>query len=141
MASVFYDTFFRDLMNGTIDLDTDTIKIMLVTSGYVADRAVHDKHDDITNEVVAAGYVAGGETLTTITLTVDTTNHRCVLDCDDITWTANLTARAAVVYKDTGVSATSPLIAYIDFGSDQTSSGGGDFIIQPSAGGLLYVGV
>jgi hypothetical protein len=32
MASVVYNSFKRDIMNGSIDLDTDTIKVMLVTS-------------------------------------------------------------------------------------------------------------
>jgi hypothetical protein len=140
MASFFYDTFFRDIMNGSIDLDTDTIKCMLVTASYTADRAVHDKINDVTNEVSASGYTAGGATLGSVALNLDTTNHRCEFDAADVAWTSDLTARAAVLYKDTGNVATSPLIAYIDFGSDQTSSGGGTFTIQIHADGFLYIG-
>lgn len=37
-------------MNGSIDLDTDTIKLMLVTSTYVQNVDTHAKRSDITNK-------------------------------------------------------------------------------------------
>ena len=47
-----------------------------------------------------------------------------MFDADDATWDpSTITARGAVIYKDTGVPTTSPLIAYIDFASDKSSSG------------------
>jgi hypothetical protein len=39
MADVIYNSFFRDLSNGSIDLDTDTFKLMLVTSTYTPNSA------------------------------------------------------------------------------------------------------
>ena len=39
-----------------IDLDTDTFKLMLVTSAYTPTKT-HAKRSDITNEVTA-GYIA-----------------------------------------------------------------------------------
>lgn len=60
------------------------------------------------------------------------------LDGDDVTWTgATITARAAVLYKDTGNAATDPLIAYIDFGGDITSTNG-PFTISWDSAGVLY---
>ena len=53
----------RDVMNGSIDLDTDTIKVLLVTSAYTPDQDTHTKHSDVTNEVSGTGYTAGGATL------------------------------------------------------------------------------
>ena len=53
MANVLYNVFKRDLMNGSIDLDTDTIMVMLVTSGYTPNIDSHTKRSDITNEVQA----------------------------------------------------------------------------------------
>jgi hypothetical protein len=61
MANVIYNSFNRDLMNGSVDLDTDTIKVMLNTSTYVADQDVHAKRSDVTNEVTGTGYTAGGQ--------------------------------------------------------------------------------
>jgi len=39
------------MAKGAIDFDTDTFKILLVTSSYTADKDTHDKRDDVTNEV------------------------------------------------------------------------------------------
>lgn len=123
-------------MNGGIDLDTDTIKVALVTSSYTPDIDAHEDFADVTNEVSGTGYTAGGETLT-VTVSQDNTNDRGTVDADDVTWsTATITARGAVIYKDTGTPATSLLICYVDFGSDKTSTAG-DFIYTVHADGIL----
>ncbi len=127
-------------MNGGIDLDTDTIKVMLVTSSYTPDADTHDYKDDITNEVTGTGYTAGGATLSGKTVTQDNTNNLGVFDANDVTWSSStITARGAVLYKDTGTASTSPLICYFDFGSDK-SSVSGDFTIQWNSGGILTLG-
>ena len=139
MASLIYNSFRKKIMDGSIDLDTDTIKVALVTSTYTPNQDVHDFFDDITNEVTGTGYTAGGTTLTTKTVTQDNTNDRGVWDADDANWTVStITARGAVIYKSTGVSSTSALIAYIDFSSDKVSDGG-TFTIAWSASGILYL--
>lgn len=137
MADTIYNSFKRDIMNGGIDLDTDTIKVALVTSTYTVDQDVHDNFDDITNEVVGTGYTAGGATLASVTVTVDNTDNEGVFDAADVTWsTSTITARGAVVYKSTGVASTSKLICFLDFTTDKTSTAG-DFVIQWGAEGIL----
>ena len=137
MADVIYNSFKAKIMDGSIDLDTDTIKVALVTSSYTPDADTHDFFDDVTNEISGTGYTAGGETIANGAVTVDTTDDEGVFDGDDVTWsTSTLTARGAVIYKSTGVAGTSPLIAYLDFGYDQSSSAG-DFTIQWNAEGIL----
>ena len=139
MASVLYNSFKADIMNGNIDLNTDTVKAMLVTSSYSPNIDTHTKRSDITNEVAAAGgYSAGGETITTPTVTQDNTNDCGTFDGDNITWSSStITARGAVLYKSRGGAASADeLIAYIDFGSDKISSAG-DFIISWSANGII----
>ena len=139
MADVIYNAFKMNIMNGTIDLDTDTIKCMLVTSTYVPDIDLHDYKDDITNEVTGAGYTAGGAEITTKTVTQDNTDDEGVFDGADVTWAAStITARGAVLYKDTGVATTSPVICYFDFVTDKSSSGG-DFTIQWNAEGIINI--
>ena len=134
MANLIYTSAKVNLINGTIDLDTDTIKVALVTSTYVA-SAAHDFFDDITNEVSATGYTAGGATLSTPSVVADGTSAK--FDAADTVWsiTGTVTARGAVVYKDTGTAATRPLLFYYDFGTDETAEDG-DFTIQWSANGL-----
>ncbi len=137
MADVIYNSFKKKIMDGSIDLDTDTIKVALVTSTYTPDQDVHDFFDDITNEVSGTGYTAGGATLANKAATADNTDNEGVFDADDVTWsTSTITARGAVIYKSTGTASTSPIIAYIDFGSDKTSSGG-NFTIAWNAEGIL----
>lgn len=137
MADVIYNSFKRDIMNGSIDLDTDTIKVALVTSSYTPDQDAHDKFDDITNEVSGTGYTAGGATLANKAVTADNTDNEGVFDADDVSWTTStITARGAVIYKSTGTASTSNLICYIDFGSDKVSSAS-TFSIAWAAEGIL----
>jgi len=137
MADVIYNAFKKNIMNGGIDLDTDTIKVALVTSTYTPDQDTHEDFADVTNEVTGTGYTAGGATITTPTVTADNTDNEGVFDGDDVTWTSStLTARGAVLYKSTGVAANDLLICYLDFGSDQSSSAG-DFTIQWNAEGIV----
>ena len=127
-------------MNGSIDLDTDTIKVALVTSSYTPDQDNHDYFDDITNEVTGTGYTAGGATLTNKSVTQDNTDNEGVFDADDVTWSnSTITARGAVLYKDTGTASTSPLICYFDFGEDK-SSANGNFTIQWNSEGIINLG-
>lgn len=137
MADVIFNSFKVKVSDGNIDLNTDTIKVALVTSSYTPDQDAHDFFDDVTNEVIGTGYTAGGATLANAAVTQDNTNNRAKFDADDVVWSSStLTARGAIIYKDTGNAATSPLICYIDFGSDKSSSGS-NFTIQWHADGIL----
>lgn len=141
MANAIYNSFKRDIQNGSIDLDTDNINVLLVTSVYSPNIDTHTKRSDITNEVVGTGYSAGGVALAGKTVVQDNTNDRGVFDANDSTWsTATITARGAVLYKARGGAANlDELIAYVDFGSDITSTAG-TFTITWSASGILYIG-
>lgn len=137
MADVIFNSFKKEIMDGTIDLDTDNIKVMLVTSAYTPDQDAHTRISDVTNEVAGTGYTAGGQTLAGVTMSQDNTDNEGVFDATDTTWsTATISAAAAVLYKDTGTPSTSPLIAYFDFGATKSSSGA-DFTIQWGAEGIL----
>jgi hypothetical protein len=137
MADVIFNSFKKKIMDGSIDLDTDTIKVALVTSSYAPNQDSHDFFDDVTDEVSGTGYTAGGATLANKAVTQDNTDNEGVFDADDVTWsTSTITARGAVIYKSTGTASTSPIICYIDFGSDKSSSAG-NFTLQWAAEGIL----
>ncbi|MFZ9848944.1 MAG: hypothetical protein ACO3FA_00850 [Vulcanococcus sp.] len=123
MASLIYNSAVDDMARGAIDFDTDTFKIMLVTSSYTANKDSHDKRDDVTNEVSGTGYTAGGATVA-CTVTKDTANDKVTLAFASTSWaTATITARGAVIYKSRGGSSNADeLVAYIDFGSDVSST-------------------
>src|SRR4051812_1043400 len=100
-----------------VDWVFDTIKVALCTSPYTPDQDAHDFFNDITNEVSGAGYTAGGAALASKTTAYDLTTNETRLDAADVSWSsASFTARYAIVYKDTGTAATSPLLGYVDFG-------------------------
>lgn len=104
-----------------IDWLSDTIKVALATTTYVPDQDTHETFADVTNELTTAnGYTAGGATLGTKTTTYVGASNKTVHDAADPTWTAaggSLVFRYAIVYKSTGTAATSPLIGYLDFGT------------------------
>lgn len=137
MANVIYNSFKKDNASALIDLETDAFKVMLVTSTYVPNIDTHSHREDITNEVVGTGYVAGGKSIANPTVTQDDANDRAVWDGDDVVWAASeITARGAVIYQDVGTAATDRLVTYLDFGTDQTSTGG-DFNLNFNAIGIM----
>jgi len=143
MANAIYNSFKGKVLSGEIDLEDagDTIKVVLVTSSYSPDIDTHTQYSHITNQVEGTGYTAGGATLGSQDVSVDTVNDKAVFDAADTTWSSStITARGAILYKyvDDGGSpaATSPLICYFDFGEDKVSSNG-NFTIQWNEGGIL----
>jgi hypothetical protein len=124
MASLIYNSAVDDMARGAIDFDTDTFKVMLVTSSYTPDKDTHDKRNDVTNEVSGTGYTAGGVT-SACTVTKDTANDRVTLSFAAVSWASStITARGAVIYKSTGTASNDNLVAYNDFGSDVASASG-----------------
>lgn len=122
-----------------VDWVTDTMKAALTTSTYVPNQDTNNYFSDVTNEITGTGYTAGGLTITTKTLTYDTATNETRLDGDDAIWSAaTFTARIMPIYKATGVSTTSKLMGYVDFGGDQTVSTG-TFTVQFDATGILKV--
>ncbi len=133
-----YNSFKGATMKADIDLETDSIKVALFTSSYTPNIDTQDFFNDLTGEVAAGGgYTSGGQALANKTVTTDNTDDEGVFDADDVAWTSStITARYAVIYKDTGVASTSALAGYIDFGSDQ-SSVNATFTIAWAAEGIV----
>ena len=125
MASLIYNSTVDDMARGAIDFDTDTFKVMLVTSSYTPNKDTHDKRDDVTNEASGTGYTSGGVT-SACTVTKDTANDRVTLQFASVSWASStITARGAVIYKSRGgASSADELIAYNDFGADVSTTAG-----------------
>lgn len=124
-----------------INWSSDTIKVALATSTYTPSQDTHDFFNDVTNEVTGTGYTAGGATLASKTATYTSGTNTCAFDAADTSWTTStITARYAIIYKSTGTASTSPLIGYVDFGADVSSSGG-TFTITWDAAGIFTLTV
>lgn len=127
--------------NKEINWSADTIKVMLCTSAYVPDQDTHAYKDvSVTNEITGTGYTAGGATLASKTITYTAATNVIALDAADVTWASStITARYAVIYDDSPAS-SKPLLAYVDFGADQSSSNG-NFTITWDVAGILKITV
>jgi hypothetical protein len=143
MASLVYNQGKNDILDGTIDILTDVIRVMLVDSSYTPDA--DDSYIDEgarANELSGTGYVADGELLSARAVNLDDANDRSEFDdTADLTWTGidAGTAAAAVIYFDSSVDSTSTLIAYIDTGGFPVVTNGGDLTIQWNAEGILQL--
>ncbi|NLC72126.1 MAG: hypothetical protein GX751_12310 [Desulfuromonadaceae bacterium] len=92
------------LVDGSIDLDSDPIKVALVDSNYVFDPTDTSYSDISANEIAGGnGYAAGGAALANKAVTQSSGAMKW--DADDVTWT-NLTAtfRRAILYVADGVN-------------------------------------
>lgn len=137
--TAFYNAYKKKVLSPTgIDFLSDTIKVALMKTSYVPDFAAQEFYSQVSGqEVVGAGYTAGGQALTVKTVAQDNTNNRGVFDADNIYWpNATIQARGVLVYKDTGNPATSPLIGYFDFLEDKVSNGG-TFTLQWQSVGIV----
>jgi hypothetical protein len=106
------NSFKSGLIGGDFDFDTDTFKIALYTNDATlnADTSAYSS----SNEVSASGYTAGGNTLT---VSKGITGGTAYVSFTDTSWSAAITARGALIYKDGGAA-----VCVLDFGSDKTST-------------------
>lgn len=127
VTAKFYGAALVSAFNKEIDINTDTIKLAFLDNTHVPDQDVHNYFDDVVaDEVVGTGYTAGGVTLTNVTMTYTGATNVFKVDADDVDLTSStITARFAVMYDATPASdATRPLILFVDFGEDVSSSAG-----------------
>lgn len=137
-----YGLMMKSAFNKEIDFDTDTIKVMLCSTTYVPNQDTHQYKSSVTGEVSGTGYSAGGVTLSGKSVSYNTSTNTLTLDAstDPVFTTVTLTGiRYAVFYVDTGSSATSALICYMDFESDQSVTAANFTITLPASGILQSV--
>jgi hypothetical protein len=109
-------SFKKELYTGVHNLSTNTLKIALYTAN--ADLNESTTAYTTSGEVTGTGYVAGGVTLTGIT--INSSGFTAYVDFADVVFNASVTARCALIYNNTVVG--KPSIAVLDFGSDKTST-------------------
>jgi hypothetical protein len=144
MASGWYNSALRDVMDGTIDLSSDTLKLILVTSAYTPDKD-HDFANDLTGELSGTGYTggfngSGRKTIAGKAFETDVTNDRVEFTFSGVTWTAINAGspKYAILVKEITNDAATRLVAFLDLGTVTTN--GGDLTVTPNATtGALYV--
>ncbi len=127
MANALYGKGKEKLLTAAINLSSDTIKAALVSTAYTANLSTDEFHSTISASILGTPQTLGTKTVTL-----------GVFDAADPTFSAvssGSTAKALVIYKDTGTSATSPLLAYIDtITGFPLATNGGDIQIVFDAG-------
>lgn len=123
MANALYDKGRQKFLEGSIAWLSDTIKCVLIDAAdYTVNLATHE----FLSDVLAAARVGTPQTLGSKTSTAG------VADAADVTFptVSGDPSEAILLYKDTGVETTSPLIAYIDTAAGlPVTPGGGDIIV------------
>lgn len=129
MANALYTLGKQGLLGGVFDLDTDTIKIALVSSSYTPDLAAHQYWNSVSANVIGTPQTLSGISIT-----------NGVFNSSAATFTAvagGSTVRYFAIYKDTGTPSTSPLLLLIDTTTGVTlpfSTNGGDITFTPDTG-------
>ena len=116
---------------------SQTIKIILMDTGFVFDKDVHANYDDglgaddiIDKELgTGNGYTAGGITVTGYALTEDDTNDQGIITWDTMAWTAAGGSigptSGAIIYNDTPVGdANKAVVQWMPFDGDVTVTDG-----------------
>ena len=132
MANALYTKGKEALLDGSINLEANTIKCVLVDAAdYTVNLSTHDNLDDIPS----GARVGTPQTLGSKTFTGG------VFDAADATFPSVTgdPCEAIVIYKDTGTESTSRLLAYIDTAASglPVTPNGGNIQIQWNAGGIF----
>lgn len=131
MSNALYPKWKQALLEFTAnnDLDGQTVKVALVTAGYTY-SSTDQYYSSVSASVVGTPQTLGSKTFTD-----------GVFDAADVTFTAVSGSQVVslVIYIDTGNSATSPLVAFIDTGVTNlpVTPNGGDIAITWNASGIF----
>ena len=115
------NTFKVGILDGNYNLASDSFKIALFTGAASIGSDTTAYSVGMTGEVVATGYTEGGEALTITqvpTVGTQTGVATAYLSFQNVTWTAALTARGALIYD----SVSNASVCVLDFGADKTST-------------------
>ena len=117
-------SFKVDILNGRQNIASDSLKMALY-DGYV-ELGESTTAYSTTNEISGAGYTAGGEGLSNVSIE-STSNGIVYVSFANVVWTnAAFTARGALIYNATRANAS---VATLDFGSDKTQAANGTFTV------------
>lgn len=135
MASGIYNRFKANLMNKIVDLEGDSLIVMLMDTNHSFTAANNVVGDVDANELPTAGnYTQKTEVLANGAVTQAATTD---FDADNSVWAAaTFSAFHAVIYDDT--VGTDDLICSIDFGGEQQVTAG-TFTIQWNASGIITI--
>lgn len=138
VSAWWFGKAFLSAFSGEIDFSGGTLTVMLLTNANAPDQDADDYISDLDgDEVSGTGYTADGQVLASYTQA--TSENVCTFDAANTTWaTSTITAQFAVVYANTGTNTNSPVMCWVDFGENESSSAG-NFTIAWNASGIATI--
>ena len=126
-------SFKSELLGGTHDLDTDTLKLALIkdspTGTYDATTTNYSDVTGNSDEATGTNYTAGGQNLDGASITTDGTT--AIVDFTDEVFTnVTVSADGCIIYNS---SQSNKAIAVIDFGGTVAATAGDLTIEFPAA--------
>ena len=116
LSQTLTTSFKQQLLQGVHDFDTDTFKVALYTASADLNDTTTAYNVATAGQVANTGdYSAGGATTAT---SVSVTGTVAFVNFGNVSWTAALTARGALIYNS---SKSDKAVAVLDFGADKTS--------------------
>ena len=133
ITTAMCNSFKQELLGGVHDLDTDTLKVMLIkqtpTGTYGEDTTNYSDVTGNTDEAVGTNYTAGGQVLDTATITLS--GSTAFVDFDDEVFVNHtISADGAIIYN---ASKANRAVAVFDFGGTVTSTSGDFTLVFPTA--------
>jgi hypothetical protein len=120
-------SFRSDIVQGGQNLSSNTLKMALYTAYATLNPSTTAYTTD--NEIVGAGYTAGGVTITGVTITTDVATNTVYINFNNVSWPgASFTARGALIYNS---SQSNKSIAVLDFGSDKLFTATNNTVTMP----------
>lgn len=122
--SALYDKGREGFLDGSIDYDTDDIRVALVGAGYTPNLATHQFLSDLGANIIARSGAFASKSVTA-----------GVADAADVTIALGASQpqiKYLVIYKYNAADSSARLIALIDTGTGlpfTPASGGGDVVI------------
>ncbi len=115
-----YNSAREGLGDGTLDLDTHTIKCGFISAGYTPADS-HSLWSQVsTSEISASGYTTGGMTLTVDYTATGSTKVKCTASQFTVSGTGMKKIKYGVIY-DTGSTPANRLIGYWDTETTSTT--------------------
>ena len=133
MSTKVVQNFLYLMAKGEIDLDSDSLIWILMTTGFSYTQATHHEYADVSGSELATGYGYTQKTKTAagISISRDDTLYKLSVTWSNPQWTASggsIGPSPGAFLLDDSVT-DDPLVMYVDFGSEGTEPNGGTFTL------------
>lgn len=133
-----YGLFTQSLIEGRVNLASDELWCMLVTSAYIFNQHTHKFKSVVVGEVIGSGYSNGGQKVTFSAPTYDSATKTTKVPAGNLAWpsvTFTGVVGAILYVKTPGFPENAmPLVSHMAFGESVNRSTEAFYINWPATG-------